>query len=139
MLVHANEGKICITTTLISLLKHNHKSIIISSKNQRVEKMMFLCRLLLSFIIMNNWRDGICNCTFIKEYFKNNMARHFLQFSESLSNNPSLFYVTQIIYPFLNSRISANYDKESYNPLVYLWSSSVHESLLYLYIILYVG
>ena len=38
------------------------------------------------------------------------VARHFLHYSECLSN-PLSFYATQMINPFPNSRISANHDK----------------------------
>ena len=38
------------------------------------------------------------------------LARHFLHYSECLQH-PLTFYTTQIINPFLNSRISANQDK----------------------------
>ena len=39
------------------------------------------------------------------------IARHFVHYSERLSN-PLSFYATQIIKPFHNSRISANHDIE---------------------------
>ena len=39
------------------------------------------------------------------------IARHFVQFSECLSS-PIHSYATQIIKPFLSSRILANHDKE---------------------------
>ena len=46
---------------------------------------------------------------FIKKIFQidQQIAQHFVHFSECLSN----FYATQMINPFLNSRILANHDK----------------------------
>ena len=38
------------------------------------------------------------------------IARHFVHYSESL-HHPLPFYATQIIYPFLTLRLSANHDK----------------------------
>ena len=44
------------------------------------------------------------------------IAQHFVQYSESLSTGPpptpQLFYEKQKNNPFLNSRISANHNKE---------------------------
>ena len=39
------------------------------------------------------------------------IAWHFVHYSECLSNSLSHIYATQIINPFLNSRISTNEDK----------------------------
>ena len=47
-----------------------------------------------------------------KRYFiiDQQIARHFVHYSECLSNPPSL-YATQMINPFLNSRIKDNHNK----------------------------
>ena len=53
-----------------------------------------------------------CKVKINKIYFiiDQQIARYFVQYSECLTNYLP-FYATQIIYTFLNSRISCNHDK----------------------------